>query len=602
MINGLFRVLKFRKIAVIVLVTLVSAFLPIGRASLAAPTPNFPYHTIHVLPIDAAKFWAGQKFDFAVEVKDSGTIKSIDVLVNDVSAAKFFGKTANIQLNSGISSFRINQVHFVQPGKIKIKVNAVSEKGQVSREINYQVVREKTAKPAKNVILFIGDGMSLQARQMARILAKGITEGRYNGLLEMEKMSNLALITTSGYDSLVTDSANSASAYATGHKSVVNGMGVYADSTTDPFDDPKVENIIELVKRTRGMATGIVSTAFITDATPAAMLAHTRRRSESNAIAASMLDPLHRPDVILGGGSEHFLPKSVPGSKRTDDRNLIQEFQDQGYTFVSNKTELNRVKNTHKLLGFFHLDNMNVYLDREVTKNPAVLGSFTDQPTLIDMTKQAISVLSKNPKGFFLMVEGASIDKQLHTLDWERATYDTIEMDKAIGAAKEFARKNGDTLIIVVADHAHSASITGTYHELDGKTGRQGVRTYAEAGFPTFEDQNQDGFPDNPAPEVTLAIQYANHPEYNEDYKFNPEPIAPAIAADGKPVANPKKDPQGDLYNGNLPNNETQEVHTADDIPLTADGPGADYFHGIMDNTEVFFGIMRALGLNPPVK
>jgi alkaline phosphatase len=602
LINGLFRVLKFRKIAVIVLVTLVSAFLPIGRASLAAPTPNFPYHTIHVLPIDAAKFWAGQKFDFAVEVKDSGTIKSIDVLVNDVSAAKFFGKTANIQLNSGISSFRINQVHFVQPGKIKIKVNAVSEKGQVSREINYQVVREKTAKPAKNVILFIGDGMSLQARQMARILAKGITEGRYNGLLEMEKMSNLALITTSGYDSLVTDSANSASAYATGHKSVVNGMGVYADSTTDPFDDPKVENIIELVKRTRGMATGIVSTAFITDATPAAMLAHTRRRSESNAIAASMLDPLHRPDVILGGGSEHFLPKSVPGSKRTDDRNLIQEFQDQGYTFVSNKTELNRVKNTHKLLGFFHLDNMNVYLDREVTKNPAVLGSFTDQPTLIDMTKQAISVLSKNPKGFFLMVEGASIDKQLHTLDWERATYDTIEMDKAIGAAKEFARKNGDTLIIVVADHAHSASITGTYHELDGKTGRQGVRTYAEAGFPTFEDQNQDGFPDNPAPEVTLAIQYANHPEYNEDYKFNPEPIAPAIAADGKPVANPKKDPQGDLYNGNLPNNETQEVHTADDIPLTADGPGADYFHGIMDNTEVFFGIMRALGLNPPVK
>ncbi len=593
----------FRNIRKGLIVALVLALALTGSGVFAAPsTPNFPYHAITILPIDAAKFLAGQRFDFAVEVKDVGTVKSVDVLVNGQSASNFFGKIANIKLDPGMSTFRIDQVSFSKPGAVKVAVNVLTEKGKVSREVAYHVVLEKAPQQAKNVILFIGDGMSLQARQMARILSKGITEGRYNDLLEMEKMSNLALITTSGYDSLVTDSANSASAYATGNKSVVNAMGVYADSTKDPFDDPKVENIIELTKRTRGMATGIVSTAYITDATPAAMLAHTRRRSESNLIAASMLDPLHRPDVILGGGSEHFLPKSIPGSKRTDDRNLIQEFQDQGYTFVSNKTELNQVNNANKLLGFFHLDNMNVYLDREVTKNPAVLGDFTDQPTLIDMTRQAIGVLSKNPNGFFLMVEGASIDKQLHTMDWERATYDTIEMDKAIGVAKEFAKKNGNTLIIVVADHAHSASITGTYHELDGKTGRSGVRTYAEAGFPIFEDQNKDGFPDNPAPDVTLAIQYANHPEYNEDYKFNPDPIAPAIAADGKTIANPKKDSKGDLYNGNLPNNETQEVHTADDIPLTADGPGADYFHGIMDNTEVFFGIARALGLNPTKK
>lgn len=588
---------KTKMLATMAALMICCAVLLAGNPVWGAQLPNFPYHAIDVLPIDHAKFLAGQKFDFAVEVKDVGAVKSIEVLVNYNPAAAFFGKDPVVKLDPGVSSYRINQISFPKQGAQNIIVNVLTDQGAVSREVNYAVVAEKAPQTAKNVILFIGDGMSLQARQMARIISKGLTEGKYNDLLEMEKMSNLALITTSGYDSLVTDSANSASAYATGHKSVVNAMGVYADSTKDPMDDPKVENIIELAKRTRGMATGIVSTAYITDATPSAMLAHTRRRAESNFIAETMLAPEHRPDVILGGGSEHFLPKSVPGSKRTDDRNLIEEFKSQGYPFVANKTELNKVQNTDKLLGFFQLDNMNVYLDREVTKSPAVLGSFTDQPTLMDMTKQAINVLSKNPNGFFLMVEGASIDKQLHTVDWERATYDTIEMDKSIGIAKEFAKKNNDTLVIVVADHAHSASITGTYHELDGKTGRQAVRTYAEAGFPTFVDNNRDGFPDNPAPSVTLAIQYANHPEYNEDYKFNPEPIAPAIKAGEKTIANPKKDSNGDLNSSNLPDIETQEVHTADDVPLTADGPGAEYFHGIMDNTEVFFGMVRALGL-----
>jgi alkaline phosphatase len=463
--------------------------------------------------------------------------------------------------------------------------------------VRYEVVNNAAPKRAKNVILFIGDGMSLQARQMARILSKGITEGKYNDLLEMEKMSNTALITTSGYDSLVTDSANSASAYATGHKSVVNAMGVYADSTKDPLDDPKVENIVELAKRTRGMATGIVSTANITDATPAAMVAHTRRRSELNFIAATMLDAAHRPDVILGGGSQQFLPMATPGSKRRDDRNLIEEFKALGYSFSGTKAELRKTPaDAGKLLGLYNLDNMNVYIDREVLKNPKVLKGFDDQPTLMDMTGKAIEVLSKNPNGFFLMVEGASIDKQLHALDWERAAYDAIELDKAVAIAKEFARKNGDTMIIVVADHAHGASITGTYHELDGKTGREAVRIYAASAFPTFADRDGDGFPDEPNPSVTLAVQFANHPDYNETYKFKPEPTVPAIMADGKAIANPKL--QGEFRPGNIPAADPSEVHAADDIILTAHGPGAEYFSGVMDNTEVFFAMVRALGLD----
>lgn len=547
---------------------------------------------IKVLPIDNAKFLQGQKFDFAIEVQNGSS--DMDVKVNGQDAAKFFGKDASRTMEGTTAIYRIDDVSFKKAGNIDIEV----KDGSQERKANYVVTNEKAKKTAKNVILFVGDGMSLQAREIARILSKGITEGKYNDLLNMEKLDNMAIITTSGYDSIVTDSANSASAYATGHKSVVNAMGVYENCTKDPLDDPKVENIIELAKRTRGMATGIVSTANITDATPAAMLTHTRRRSEQNYIATDMLNDKHRPDVIMGGGSRHFLPMSTPGSKRKDNVDVIKSFEDLGYTFSGTKTELeNTPKSEDKILGLYQLDNMNVYIDREVTKNPSVLKSFNDQPGLVEMTEKAIDTLSKNPNGFFLMVEGACIDKQLHLLDWQRAAYDNIEMDKAIGAAEKFAAKNNDTLIVVVADHAHGASITGTYHELDGKTGREGVRCYQDAKWPTFQDADGDGYPDNPDPSITLAVQFANHPDYNENYRFKDVPTVPSIMGkDGKAIANPQI--KGELLRGNIPTSDDQEVHSADDIILNAGGPGSEYFKGVMDNTEVFFGMVRALGLD----
>lgn len=568
----------------------MSAYLPgaVQAAGYLAPQEQ----AIKVLPIDNAKFLQGQKFDFAIEVKNGDT--AMQVKVNGQDADKFFGKDATRTMEGTTAVYRIDDVSFSKAGEIAIEV----KDGANERKASYIVTNEKAKKRAKNVILFVGDGMSLQAREVARILSKGITEGKYNDLLNMEKLDNMALITTSGYDSIVTDSANSASAYATGHKSVVNAMGVYENCTKDPFDDPKVENIIELAKRTRGMATGIVSTANITDATPAAMLTHTRRRAEQNFIAADMLDAKHRPDVIMGGGSRHFLPLGTPGSKRKDNVNVIQSFEDLGYSFSGTKTELENTPATaDKILGLYQLNNMNVYVDREVTKNAKVLKGFNDQPGLVEMTQKAIDTLSKNPNGFFLMVEGACIDKQLHVLDWQRAAYDNIEMDKAVGVAQKFAAKDNDTLIIVVADHAHGASITGTYHELDGKTGREAVRTYADAKWPTFEDRDGDGYPDNPDPSVTLAVQFANHPDCNENYRFKAVPTDPAIMGkDGKAIANPQI--SGELLRGDIPASADQEVHSADDIVLNAGGPGSEYFKGVMDNTEVFFGMVRALGLD----
>ena len=578
---------------------------------------------IRILPVDTAKFWAGARFDFDVEVSNAKNLQSVDVQVNGVPAEKFFGKKAVTKdLGNGVTSYRIDDVDFAKTGKVEVTVNAKDSLGVSKATAGYNVVHEAAVKKAKNVILFVGDGMSLQAREIARILSKGMTNGKYNDLLAMEKLDHNSVITTSGYDSLVTDSANSASAYATGHKSVVNAMGVYEDSTKDPFDDPKVENIAEIVKRTRGMSVGIITQAESTDATPAAMIGHTRRRANQDFLAKSYLDAYHRPDVIMGGGSARYLPKSVPGSKRKDNDNVIQDFKDLGYTFVTNSKEMMAAPSDKPMLGLFHTGTMNVYIDREMLKNPKVLKGFDDQPNLMNMTKKSLDILSKNPNGFFAMIEGASIDKQLHVMDWQRAAYDTIEFDKSIEYAEKWAKEHGDnTLIIVLADHAHGISISGTYHERDGRKGTEAVRVYANSVFPTFKDADHDGFPDNPDPDVTLAVQYANHPEYYENYHFMKTPTPPALAVtetkeeavqNGDKVeyhqvshasskANPARIHPGDpaeLMPANTPKNDPQECHSADDILLNAGGPGSEYFHGTMDNTEVFFGMMRALGID----
>lgn len=373
---------------------------------------------IRILPVDNAKFWAGARFDFDVEVSNAKNLQSVDVKVNGVPADKFFGKQAVTKdLGNGVTSYRIDDVDFAKTGKVEVTVNAKDSLGVSKATAGYNVVHEAAVKKAKNVILFVGDGMSLQAREIARILSKGMTNGKYNDLLAMEKLEHNAVITTSGYDSLVTDSANSASAYATGHKSVVNAMGVYEDSTKDPFDDPKVENISEILKRTRGMSIGIITQAESTDATPAAMIGHTRRRANQDFLAKSYLDAYHRPDVIMGGGSARYLPKSVPGSKRKDNDNIIQDFKNLGYTFASTSREMMAAPDNKPLLGLFHTGTMNVYIDREMLKNPKVLKGFDDQPNLMNMTKKSLDILSKNPNGFFAMIEGASIDKQLHVMD-----------------------------------------------------------------------------------------------------------------------------------------------------------------------------------------
>ena len=436
-----------------------------------------------IYPIDRASVLAGSHFDLKVEFDQVVAQQDIRVTVGGEAAETVFhrpglwleredGKPATSWVMQGVSLEKAGPVEVVATGA-----------GQTLR-VHWDVYRTGPRK-AKNVILFIGDGLTMAQRTAARLLSRGMDQGKYRGALAFEDFPHTALLGTSGTDSIVTDSANSMSAYTTGHKTAVGAMGVYASRAENDFEQPRVETVVELVKRRTGMAVGVVSDAEVQDATPAAMVAHTRRRSRKAEITGNFLD--EGVDVLLGGGRAWFLRAGTPESKRSDGLDPLGRYRSAGYVYATTGTELRTVAAnalTRKLLGLFHPDNMDGVLDRRYLGKGTV-RNYPDQPDLTEMTRAALTVLSRNRDGFVLMVEAALIDKYAHRLDWERSVWDTIMLSNAVQVAKDFAATRNDTLILVTADHTHGLSIVGTTEDGPGAP-RDRIRTYGEAGFPDY--------------------------------------------------------------------------------------------------------------------
>jgi alkaline phosphatase len=552
-----------------------------------------------IYPINQAAILAGSKFDIKVEFNSVVNPDDVNIELNGRSLNTFTKNKPEFIANENGkgSSVYIRDVQLLKAGKYQVTAKAQQEQLQVLWDVYASGPRR-----VKNVILFIGDGMTIANRTTARVLSKGIQEGKYQGRLAFDDMPSTAMIGTSGSDSLITDSANSMSAYTTGHKTAVNAMGVYVSRASDNFSHPKVETIAELVKRNTKMSVGIVSDAELEDATPGAVVSHTRRRADKQYIADQLL--ASGAEVILGGGSAYFYPQSAKGSKRKDEKNLVESFKSDGYQVAFTKQELisaAQSKNTKKLFGVFHPDNMDGSLDRLYLKKNTV-EQYPNQPDLTEMTQSAIDVLSRNPNGFFLMVEAALIDKFNHPLDWERAAFDTIMLSNAVQIARDFAKTHPDTLIIVTPDHTHSGSIVGVVN--DNKPGplREKVGTYADAGYPNYPKADIQGYPSNIDVSKRLAFFYGSYPDHYET--LHPKldgTFVPAIKSeDGKYVANPQYlQLQEDAIHvgGNLPSHQESGVHTADDAVLNAQGPGSEKFKGFMDNTEVFKVMVESLGL-----
>ncbi|WP_152102113.1 alkaline phosphatase [Bradyrhizobium sp. TM102] len=575
---------------------LASLIVLVGTSSLSAQT---------IYPIDRAEILTGAQFDFKVEFPGPIDPAKLKVTVNGADYATAFGRSATfIEREDGKeqSALILRDVTLTTPGSIAVDVSD----GTRQRSVTWMVY-DTGPRKAKNVILFIGDGMSPAHRVAARILSKGIAEGKSRGKLAIDDMPHMALVATAGSDSIITDSANSASAYATGHKSAVNALGVYADRTASPFDDPRVETITSLARRRLGMAIGIVTNTEIEDATPAAMVAHTRRRAAYDEIVEQLFAA--RPDVVMGGGSANFLPKSAAGSKRKDETDYIAKFRDAGYQVATTASELSASAakpETGKLLGLFATGNMDGALDRKFPRGGGV-KKFPEQPDLTEQVQAALDILAKSEAGFFLMVESGLIDKYAHVLDMERAVYDTIMLDNAVRQTREWARARGDdTLILVLADHNHPNGLVGTINDDMSATPnvslRERVGVYEQAGFPNYPAPDADGYPSRVDVSRRLAIFSASLPDHYETFRPKLDnPNEPTVKAgdDGTFKANDKyKDvPGAVLRPGNLSAMIGASVHSGEDVILTATGPGSDGVRGSMDNTEVFRLMVDALGL-----
>ena len=582
---------------------------------------------IVIYPIDRAAIMAGTRFDLKIEFPT--VIREIDIkaTVNGRNLKLVFGRDFDFtekeldQLNRPASSVILRDCVLKEPGVYVVCAGA----GKADATVTWNVFAPPSNRTAKNVILMIGDGMSQAHRTAARILSKGIKEGKYNGNLAMDSMPHMALVGTSGVDSLVTDSANSATAYTTGHKSSNGALGVYADRTPDPQDDPQTENLASLVRRMRQMAVGVVSDAEIQDATPAAMYAHTRKRSDFANITRMLWEA--PPEVVLGGGAANFTPP--PYGVRKDGVSYLQLFRGYGYTVVRTREELLAAgrKAPSKLLGLFNASNIDGVLDRKFL-HKGTTAEFPDQPDLTEMAAAALNVLSRHDAGFVLMIEGARIDKYSHVMDWERAVMDTIMFDKTVALVKDFAEARNDTLVLVLADHTHGISIAGTIDDnstdkLPARIGSDGagtgtadpeqqgnsatrwpmrdkVKVNEQAGYPNYEDKDGDGYPDSLNVSRRLAVFFTAFPNHYETYRpkldgpFEPtEKDGLAIRANTKY----KDEPGAELRIGNIPRWVAGEPHSAEDVIVTATGPGSEQVHGFMDNTEIFRIMVNALGL-----
>ncbi|MFO1211064.1 MAG: alkaline phosphatase [Amaricoccus sp.] len=553
-----------------------------------------------IFPLDRATILAGSPFDTKIEFDGIVKTEDVTVTINGKPAADVLGKDQTfIEKEDGAeaSAVRIDAGAIAVPGSYAVEAKA----GDESKTVTWEVYGTGAEPVARNVIFMIADGLSVADRTTARLMSKGMTEGKANGRLNLDDLRYAAFVGTSSTNAIATDSANTASAYMTGHKTAVNALGVYVDRTEDPFDDPKVEVVAEALKRTGGGAFGIVTTAEVEDATPASLVSHTSKRAEKQAIADMLFE--HRPDVLLGGGSAWFLPQSTPGSKRKDDENLVQKFQGAGYALATDAASLDAAwgSNSGKLLGLFHTGNMDVALDRMFLKKGTV-EQFPAQPGLVQMTEIALDQLSKDPDGFVVMIEAASVDKQKHTLDWERAEFDMIEFDQAVGVAQKFVAEHPDTLLVVTGDHTHGNALIGTIDPARGE-GRESVGVYQHAGFLGYKDENGDGYPDSLDVAPRIAMFANNYPDYYETWGAKLDgPFVPAVQDENKAyVANAEfKDVPGATFReGNLPKSADTAVHAVDDIVLQADGAGADRFHGYMEQSDVYRIVADLLALAP---
>ncbi len=434
---------------------------------------------------------------------------------------------------------------------------------------------------AKNIIFFLGDGMGINTLTAARIYAVG-----EDGELTIDTLPESAFVKTFSNDAQVTDSAASMSAYMTGVKQNNGVISMSSDTRSiSPAADAngnkqvsRCENgrpmptLAELAKA-RGMAAGVVTTTSVTDATPAATYAHACHRKIESDIAAALVPGgagynaalgANGLDLVFGGGAQFFAPVAQ-GGKRADGRNLVAELQARGWRYAADTAQLQALApNGQPAIGLFAQNHFTYEAARDAAK----------QPALADMTAKAIDILSRNPNGFFLMVEGGLIDHALHATLAKRALQETVSYNAALKTAidKMNAIDPGlkHTLIVATADHDHTLLING----YSPRTGKTTPTNPGVLGLVRSLPDNKVRLDKDGAPFTILGFGTGEHriQGSRKDVKLTDE-----IAA-------------SDDYHQEavVRTRFGAETHGGADVYLGAIGANAELFRGTIDNTRVF--------------
>ena len=424
------------------------------------------------------------------------------------------------------------------------------------------------AAQARSIVLFIGDGMGPSQFGAAWVYSTKLL-GKELRMVEVMKRGRTAYIVNDNADSVVTESAAAATQIACGMKVPAQVVGMGADGKTP------CKTLLELAKD-KGLATGLVTTSGITDATPASFAAHVRHRSDEFAVAVQEIQL--GVDVLQGGRRQFFLPEAS-GGVRKDGRNVIDEARAAGYTVVRTASELQQA-NGQKLLGLYNMGNMAFEIDRAKTA----------EPSLAEMTEETLEILSRNPKGFFAMIEGGRIDHAAHRNDAPSTIRDTLAFDEAVGVALEFQKRNPDTLIIVTADHETAGmSLIGR-----SKGSREALGMNLELiqkARGSFELM-QDELGKNPTPDKIketvkkyLAIEITD----GEARTVRDDTIR---KLDPKHYGYPMLHTLAFVLRPYLGIGWGSGTHTASPLMAFASGPGSEAVVGFRHNTELF-GIMK---------
>lgn len=440
----------------------------------------------------------------------------------------------------------------------------------------------------KNIIFFLGDGMGINTLTAARIYAVG-----EDGNLTLDTLPESAFVKTFSNDAQTTDSAAAMSAYMTGKK-VNNGVLSMSGDTRaiEPAADSNGNTTVgrcsggtalatlgELAKQ-RGMAVGVVTTTRVTDATPGAVYAHVCHRAMETDIAAALVpggagynSALGTGlDVLLGGGTKTFMG-TAQGGIRTDGRDLLAELRAKGYRTVQNSSALDAVDASSgaPLVGLFAPENLSYDAARDPARDPGLAA----------MASKAIGVLSHNPKGFFLVVEGGLIDLALHDTNAKRALQEVASFDNTIKAtiAQMRLRDPGlkNTLIVVTADHDHTLL-------LNGYAARTGPTTPTNPGVLGLMRKVSDGSIRLDADGAPFTIiGFGTGERRVQGKRSSAAALTDAVvSADDYRQESVVRTAIGD------------ETHGGSDVFLGAIGARSDTFSGTIDNTRVFELIQAA--------